>query len=218
MANERRQFGVKFDLVSLFQWTWDRVANNWPGIIIFVGGSGLMTWLASLTEWAKWLGPLGWVLIAIIAMLIFNIALLLWGVAADKRLLRHFTRAKIEAKALNIMAPSHDFQRLNVSDFYHPQFLPTQNVRFTDCELLGPANLALQGNSHVDGVIFVDCDVIIVRPDRPIRGAVVFSNPTILRGRLVRITFLMNHTQWTQMPQEFRTGVPVISDGRIGDV
>ncbi len=65
---------------------------------------------------------------------------------------------------------------------------------------------------------FIDCEAVIVRPDRPIKGSHMFRFCTLLRCKIFRVTFVMNHASWLALPQDLRNGLIVISDGRIGDV
>lgn len=184
----------------------------------FIGGGGLMIYFASITKWAIWLGPLGWALIAIAAMLLVMIGYYIWTVANSRRALNEYVRAKIDARGVNTLAPEHDHERINLSDFYHPLFFPTEHVRFTDCELLGPASIAIIDSCVFDGCGFIDCEFVIVRSDRPVRGVSAFRACTFLRGRLIRITLLMNIQQYQNLPAIMRQQIPVISDGRIGNI
>ena len=63
-----------------------------------------------------------------------------------------------------------------------------------------------------------ECEIVIVRSDHPIIGATMFKFCNFNRCNFFRITFMLNHRSYENLPDDFRRGVPVISDGRIGDV
>lgn len=209
------------DKISRY-WQWAKQAKDIIQYLIWlstlIGGAGLMVYLGSITSWAVWLGPLGGALIAIGAMLLVSVAYYLWTLATTQRSMEAFAKAKIESKGISVLAPSHDHERINMADFYHPFFFATENVRFTDCELLGPATVAIfEGCTFQDGG-FIDCEIVIVRSDRPIKGVSAFRHCSFLRGRLIRITLMMNFQQYQALPDIIKRGTPVISDGTIGDI
>ncbi|MEW6313559.1 MAG: hypothetical protein AB1513_05870 [Pseudomonadota bacterium] len=176
-----------------------------------------MTYLASISDWLKPYGVVAWGVIGIASILFLSLALFLYGFAKERIAIADYTKAKATASGINILAATHQDERINLSSFYHPYFVPTENVRFENCELYGPANIALEGCNFNSGV-FHECEIVIVRTDRPVIGALKFKFCTFIRFRIYRATFLMNHETYKNMPQVFRDSVRVISDGRIGDI
>ena len=77
--------------------------------------------------------------------------------------------------------------------------------------------LALEGGTMLNSQ-FVDCEAVIVRGDRPIRGATLFRVCTINRCKLFRVTFVVNVQMYQALPAEAKAGLTVISDGRVGDL
>jgi hypothetical protein len=108
-------------------------------------------------------------------------------------------------------------EKVELSDFYHPFFRPVQNVRFEDCDLFGPC-LAFVDGCNLSFCEFHDCEYIIARTDRPVLGATRFVNCTFYRCRLYRVTFILNYEAYKSLPYALKAHLPVISDGRIGDV
>jgi hypothetical protein len=196
---------------------WDLASNNSGALFLWLTGSGLMFYLGSITEWAKWLGPLGWALIAIAATGVVTVCYSLIINAANGNAMRKFTEGKIQAQGVNVLAPAHLHERINLIDFYNPFHFPLENVSFTDCELYGPASVIVTGNVFKE-VRYVECEIVIARDDRPIKGALKINNSSFLRGKLVRVTLLMSLDHYRHLPEEFRRNIPVISDGRAGDI
>jgi len=176
-----------------------------------------MFYLGSITEWAKWIGPLGWAASAVVIMLLVSAGFAIWSWASVKKGGLDLAKSKILAGKVNVLAPIHEHERVNLADFYSPFCHAIANVRFTDCEILGPATVYFAGGTF-NGVSFTECDIVIIRADRPIFGATRFSQPVFLRGRVVRLTMLMTIEEYQLLPQGVRENVPVISDGRIGDL
>jgi hypothetical protein len=85
-------------------WDWAKGAKDIAQYLIWlstlIGGGGLIVYLGSITTWAVWLGPLGWALIAVGAMLFVSIAYYLWTLASTQRSIDTYVRAKIEARGL----------------------------------------------------------------------------------------------------------------------
>jgi len=196
---------------------WDLATNNVSLVITWAAGSGLMFYLGSITEWANLIGPLGWALIAVATMLVVSFGFYLWSLGTINRSTEVFAKQKAAAGGVNVLAPSHDHERINLADFYSPYLQYNENVRFTDCELLGPAGVFLDQCSLKD-LLWLECEIVIVRDDRRVKGVVAFKNAFVLRGKLIRATVFMSYAQYQLLPDEIKTGVPVISDGRIGDV
>jgi hypothetical protein len=196
---------------------WDLTTNNAGTIIVWLGGTGLMIYLASITEWMRGAGPFGWVAGAVCVALLAALAYAALTYAKVKRGVYRLAKVKIDSGKVNVLAPTHEHERLNAVDFYSPDYHPIENVRFTDCDLLGPASVYFMGGTF-NAVKFYDCEIVIVRDDRPVRGVTAFASPWFLRGRFYRLTMMMNIKQYKALPEEMRKGVTVISDGRVGDL
>jgi hypothetical protein len=196
---------------------WELATSNSGQIAVWLGGSGLMFYLGSITQWAQTLGPLGWALIAVASMFLVSLGFALWSWASVRLAQQSLASAKAQAGKVNVLSRSHENERINASDFYSPFFIPIEHVSFTDCELLGPASVYFIGGTF-DRVHFVGCEIVIVRPDRPVKGVTSFRFATFLRGRFIGLTLLMNLDQYNKLPDDMKAGVPVISDGRVGDI
>ncbi|EIC9817015.1 MULTISPECIES: hypothetical protein [unclassified Vibrio] len=195
----------------------DFILTKGPVLLMaFVGGSG-MTYLAKVSAPLVPYGPVAWASIGLVSFFLICLSLAFIGMWLEKKALSKFTSKIVETATTNPLSPSHSDRKINLIDFYHPFYKATQNVRFERCDLMGPANLYSEGGSF-DNCAFNDCEIVIVRDDRPIRGVVPLVRPMFLNCHLYRITFLMPITQYQALPSEMKKGVPIISDGRIGDI
>jgi len=202
---------------SLWAWMLDSAIEHWPAIIIAAIGGGGMTYLAQASTWLNAYGPVAWGAVGLGSILVISFIYFLWGYARLQIELSAYTKAKASGPGANVLSPTHEHERINLSDFYHPYFRPTENARFEDCELMGPAYVVINGCSFLHGS-FIECEIVIVRSDRPVKGAMMFKFCTFLRCNLYRVTWLMNYDQYKALPEEMRAKVPVISDGRIGEI
>jgi hypothetical protein len=203
--------------ITLGQWLYDRIANNAGAIIAYVGGGGLMYYLGSITAWAHDFGPLGWALIAIAAIFAVSGSWALMEGARSRRVISRYSALKASAQGTNVLAAVHQDERLDLSDFYYPFLKPTLNARFANCDLMGPALVAIFGCT-LNGGGMQDCDIVIARSDRPIKGATVFRSCTFVDCHMYLVTWIMPYEMYQSLPADIRASVPVISDGRIGDV
>jgi hypothetical protein len=181
-----------------------------------LGLSGFVIYLATITEWARAAGPLGWALMAILTVFVVCAGYALFWYAVKTHAFARYMKLKVESSSVNVLAPVHQHERINAMDFYHPFHRPTEDARFEDCEILGPASVWFKGCIFNVGQ-FNDCDVVIVRDDRPVSGLTAFHRCAFLRCHFFRLTLFMNYESFQQMKQ----AVPhftIISDGRIGDV
>jgi hypothetical protein len=198
-------------------WLWGKAIERWPELVTAVIAGGGMTYLARASAWLAPYGPVAWGGIGLLSMLVVAFAYFLVSLGRARRALSTYVLAKTSAAAVNVLAPIHQDARIELSHFYHPYFQPVENVRFEHCELMGPANVAFFGGTF-DHCGFIDCEIVIVREDRLIRGASSFKNCLMMRSKLYRLTLIMNYQSYLLLPGEIRSAVPVISDGRIGDV
>jgi len=202
---------------SALSWLLDQFIEHLPTVLTVVVAGGGMSYLASITKWLEPYGPVSWGSIGIAAMLVVSFAYYLLGIARDRHAQATYVRAGISTHGVNVLAPIHQHERISLWTFFHPFYHPTENARFEDCEFFGPANLVLDGAQLFTGG-FCECEIVIVRPDRPVKGAMLFKNCTFLDFQMYRVTLLMNITTYQGLPDVIRQNVPVISDGRVGDI
>jgi hypothetical protein len=200
-------------------WSWlvDQVIERWPQLLAWFVVTGGMGYLAFVSDFLQPYAPFSWGATALLALLILAIIYYVYGAARQKVILAEYTKKKNDAFGVNVMSPTHDHEQIELTQFYHPYMRATENVRFSDCDLLGPSFVYLDGCAIHSGH-FGDCDVVIARPDRPIHGAVHLRGCHFIRCHFYRVTLLLTHDAYEQLPLPIKSGLSVISDGRVGDV
>ena len=204
-------------LRALWEWLLDKFIEHWPTVAATIFAGGGMTYLASITDWLHEYGPVAWGGIGLFAMLITSCTYWLFGSGRKNMAIAEFSKSKAETSGVQVLAPGHTNEKINLVDFYNPFFKSTSNVRFENCHLIGPAFVLDSGGTY-DEVAFIECEVVIIRQDRPIVGAMKFERCAFLRCHLYRVTLAMSLDKYEKWPEDLRKGLKVISDGRIGDV
>lgn len=203
-------------LKVFISWLADQAIEHWVTILSVVGG-GLMSYFASISNWLSPYGFVAWGGVGVVTILLLSLAFFLFGVAREKVTIANYTMAKSTATGTNTLASVHQDERIDLSTFYHPYFRATEDARFENCELFGPALIFADGCNFLHGS-FIDCEIVIVRPDRPVKGVMAFKHCSFVRFTLYRATLLMNIEMYKSLPDEVKKMVPIISDGRVGDI
>jgi hypothetical protein len=211
MAESRLSRGIGYFKVAKDLWSF----AIW--IVSLIGGSSLLYYLGSITDWAHAAGPLGWAVIAIFTMVVAAFGYAAYGYATMQRSLARYGNAKAEAGHTNPLAPVHQHERIDLSQFYHPFHKATEKVRFENCELMGPASIFLDGCVLNEG-LFRECDVVVVRPDRPVSGVTKFQFCHFVNCKFFRVTFFMPYDHYKDFQKIGGQPMKIISDGQIGDI
>lgn len=134
-------------------------------------------------------GPFGWLMAGLVAFLLFAAATLAAGLAFD-RFASAMARRKWsrDVDSVNPLDPEFHRKRLKLSDLVHPLSGRIKKKRFVDCQLLGPANLAMVGNGQVTNVNFANCDIVIVRDEAAIFNGVMLQDVEMIGGEILKCT------------------------------
>lgn len=202
---------------AIWPWMLEKVFEHSVAIITILFGSGVMAYLAAISEFLRPYAPLSYGVVFLLSLLVFSVSYAIYSWAASRTALVRYARHKTETFTVNVLSPIHEDERIDLMSFYHPFFRKTENARFENCELYGPAYVLFDG-CRFDTGIMSECEIVIVRPDRGIKGVTVFCNCTFLRCNFYRVTFLMAFPNYQNFPDGLKRGMPVISDGRVGNI
>lgn len=204
-------------LKAALNWLVDQLIERWPVILTAILGGGGFAYLASVSAFFMAYGPIVLGAVGLLAVLAIGAAVAMLGFGRNRLAYAQYLRSKGLAQGTNVLSPTHTHERIQLHDFYHPFFKPTENVRFEQCDLMGPGNIYLSGCTLLH-CAFIECEIVIVRPDRAVTGAMQFKFCTLVRSRLFRATLVMNIEEYMKLPDDIRAGVRVVSDGRVGDL
>lgn len=166
--------------------------------VLIVGSSAFAViwgWAASAAQWLDGYGPIAWVAAAT-AGAGFFILLSLGYAEARQRLVR----ASIERRffdrpdAINPLEVDFRRQRIRIADLVSPIEPKVRGKTFTECEVIGPANVVLLSSGPGTGSM-QHCDLtevcaILVADGAPAINAVIFEDCSFFRCKLHKITLL----------------------------
>lgn len=206
--------------ISLAQWTYDRISNNWDRLLAAFVAAGGMSYFGSISEAIAAWGPGGIWAAGVLLGLATWIGLS-WAASlkAHARLRRAQATATEDWRqrvgdSVNPLSPEFHTKRLRIADIAHPINRRIENKRFIDCELIGPANLLPLG-VDIRGMEFINCDCVVVRNGVPIRNAVGLKNVTLLGGKIWQCTFLVPQKD---IPQFVAMGATFVSPTGLSEI
>ncbi len=108
-----------------------------------------------------------------------------------------------QVSSINPLDTEFTKQRIKIQDLAHPINKEIRNKKFTDCELIGPANVLFQ-DAVVHDPAFRDCEVVVFREGIQMHSnnLIVFIQPNITRGTISNCTIYISPnlvTTFTQM-------------------
>ncbi len=201
--------------ISLGQWAYDRIANNWQSLVAIFVGLGGMSYLASISQAIAEVGP-----VAIGGIGLFS-ALTIWIVLAWAQYLRAKAQErqsiaaatekwKEQVDAVNPLDREFNKKRLSIVDLAHPVTKRVSGKRFIDCQLMGSANIVFSGKNILNLDAFGNCDVIVMNPNHkvPINNVVLFEDLEIIGGEILNCTLFI---QPSLIPIFRKSGAPFVS-------
>lgn len=149
-------------------WVWSHL-----GTITLVAGWVMSVtippWILSLSEWAN-TNPILYVVAAVSGALAFLAGRALWWKGRELRYSAKFKeRLTSSSSAFDPMAKSYQDKQLFLRDFVPPGRRLVQNIKFTNCEIIGPGNIVValdseQGRSPLfRGNTYYDVDCIQIQ-------------------------------------------------------
>jgi hypothetical protein len=150
-------------------------------------GSGILSvgaisaWIASATAWLDAYGTIGWWFAGLVGAILAALALM--GFAGLRYLWAKASAIHEWKKQVNSVNPlENDFTKLRLRfvDLANPIGNDIGYKRFTDCELMGPANIALAQEGVMDSVRFQDCDVVAVKEKAHVNNVIVIHNSRLI--------------------------------------
>jgi hypothetical protein len=189
------------------------------GTILPLLFAAVMAYLAAVSKWLNAYGPVAWGAVGITTFLVVAVSWWIVVQAQARYVQTRFAKKHEESTGINPLDDHFTRQRINLVDFFHPFYKPTRLAKFQDCELFGPAVIALTGKSTLHTGEFNGCEVVIIKPEVTVVGATVFENCTFERCKFFRVTFLLSKDQYRSMTEQVKGDrMSVISDGTAGEL
>lgn len=160
---------------------------------------GILTaWISSYSTWVSQFGAVGWIFSGLFAGLAFALILvaasvfrLFWAKSSA------YAKWKRDVDTINPMDTEFNRKRVLIADLADPINKRVKGKIFTNCDLIGPANLIFIGKGSISNVGFIDCDLIEIKPGAKIYNSIVFEDCTIEKCRIGKCTLLLD-SLWTK--------------------
>ena len=175
-------------------WLWDKAIEHWLTILISSGVGGLaMGYLASISSWLDKYGPIAWGAIGLATwfFILFISAFTYWLYALARMRSQQATFAAMQSKTTDYINPLEDTfhkRRIKIQDLIDPYSHDIKNKTFTDCELVGPANLVFNKNCHFSGVNFAVCNLVLVNKNFIPYSVTMVNDLHMTRGKVIGAT------------------------------
>lgn len=171
---------------------WERVLKWGPVIIGTTATSAITGWATSATKLLEEYAPLAWIGGAVLGGTVFLIgAAALSYARVNAARLEYFNDQKKAPDSINPLEETFNKKRINVQSLRSQFNEPVEGKTFVDCELCGPAVIALLGNVSMSGVGIGNCEFVRVRNGAAIYNAIPFQNLTVNRGKMRGLTILV---------------------------
>jgi hypothetical protein len=140
-------------------------------------------WAAWATEILGQYAPLSWVAATLLGATIAVGFLSLYAFARKKFAeSAAIARWSEKVDAVNPLDAAFNNKRISVSDLANPITRRISGKKFTECELVGPANMILLNNIRVFGVGFGECDIVVGRDNVYIANAIAAEDIQVVGG------------------------------------
>jgi membrane protein implicated in regulation of membrane protease activity len=180
-------------------------------LVLVVGSSAFAVawgWAASAAEWLTDYGALAWVVAASLGAAFFILLALGYAKAREK-----ITRTSIERRffqqpdRVNPLQPEFRHQRIRLADFVSPIEPVIRGKSFTECEIIGPANIVFNSTGPGRGVM-LHCELsstcgILVREGAPAINAIQLVDCNLQRCKLHQVTLLIPEGAYEWAQQQF---------------
>lgn len=179
--------------ITVGQWLYDRVANNWQWILPLLGGSG-MSYLASVSSWLNSYGSVAWGAVGIVSFLI--IALVIWILASARERwaqAEYYQEIAKPSEDVNPLDSNFEHKRFSVQTFFSHFYILNKGKFFKECDIVGPGAIALIADCKLYEPELFHCDFVVRKPSQNKSfTAAGFERTTFERCRFFNVTLLID--------------------------
>ena len=199
--------------ITVGDWFYNRVVNNWLGIVSIASGLG-MSYLARISEWLRPWGPVGWGAVGLLSAatigLFACIISFIFSQSYKKRVeARALADWSLKPNTVNPMETEFRNQRINLADLANPITQMITKKRFIGCELVGPITIGLSGGGGFRSCKFPNNNLIPIKCPFPIFGVYAISDCDFIECTFFAVTFLIPMPVLVEMEKGFVDGVLV---------
>lgn len=156
------------------------------------GGSFALAWAAKVAGIFSAYAPFSYVAMFFTAMGAITLGRAVWALSSGKlERARYNRRLFTKSGEIDPIAMTFERKRIHLNDFILPSNPTLKGKSFTDCEIIGPANIYLLGDNVISEPQPPDSDGVIVSDSFNPLNAYVFKDCSFKRCSFQRCTFYM---------------------------
>lgn len=179
------------------KWLWDSLGN-----LITLGtllmGFAIPAWAVHTARIFVAYSPVSWVLAGFLGMLAVALAYLLLGMGRTRWVRAAYNRRMLArgGGAVDPMGKSFEGKRIFLNEFVLPSNVHVQGKIFIDCEIIGPANVFLMAGNNVKDGKSPKCDAVVLAAGRDFFNGYIFNDCTFRGCSLQRITLFVTEAEY----------------------
>jgi hypothetical protein len=205
-------------MLKKFQALIDRLGSHaslWPFLAGSSAASAIAGWAAHATQLLNPYAPFSWVAAIILGALISACVYALFARAklwiVQSNIQSDFYKS---SDRINPLDESFQTRRIKIADLVSPIEPIIRSKTFIDCELIGPANIALSGTApgklSMNGTGFIKCNACRIKDNIFVTNAILFEDCTFIRGKLFGVTLFVNEYSY-EFAKKSMPGMPWLS-------
>lgn len=175
--------------------------------------SVLLAYLSTGVVWVRQYGAFGWASVGLVSFVLFSTGLYILALARERWAYAATARKRSEAPDyINPVEREFTRRRVTIEQLKRPSTNYIEDKIFTDCEILGPAIVMLNGGSMSDAGL-INCNWVVAKEGAPVFNGVMLKNITIRGGSLHDLTIIVPESLMAGM-KSFPGFIPM---NRTGD-
>jgi len=181
------------------------------GVAAAIGGGVLSYFLADAAAWMEQYQPWSTYMAGLIGSLLITCILIFLSLFR-----RFWIRGSLESKfaerqTLNPTQSTFERQRIYIHDLANPITGLIKNKQFSECELIGPANILFTGVGQMTKSSLNGCDLVAVQNYVMIHNTIIFEGCSLVNCDIYRCTIFGDTSFMQKLRQDFGTEMPLIS-------
>jgi len=183
----------KHGIRAFVTWAWDWAIEHWPALTLAIVSGGGMTYLAAVSQWLNQYGPVAWGFAGLIGLGLAALVYWLYSSAVHRLAMSAYVGLLSKTSdAINPLDNVFNRRRIKIQDLIDPFTHEVRGKTFTDCDLVGPANIFFEGVGTLNGVGFYNCNCVLANRNFVPNTISRFTDVHIIRGRIIAATLFMS--------------------------
>lgn len=183
--------------VSLGWWAVERlwsIFSNWTILSGLIGGS-IMSYWSAVSRWADTYGPavVGGIGIAAALVIMLCVSRIrLWNARRDlEKANIRYVEARSSMSSINPLADVFTSERIDLRDLTRPLTNSVSSKTFVRCQIVGPVNVVLQGNTNMANPNGIACEAVYANNGTRISNVIELIDCDFRNCEFFNVTFIV---------------------------